>query len=267
VAADPATLTWTAPGTAVPTIRTIHLDADGGPVGAGGSGARYITATDGTRWVMKATFLGGQAHRYLHVNEALTAQIAHRMGICVPELAAVELTDDQVRGFSVVASPTTTSAVATRLIDPAEPLSPETASAAPVADRAAIVTLDYLSWNTDEKPEHILAQHTSNGWRLWPIDHGHTFAVADTLADHVDPARPAPPPMALLAQDLSPTDLEPWIVAAESIKRREFYSMVQQLPPSWVAEPDAADILADALIERVRHMRDGLGEQLGSAHN
>src|SRR5207248_9065060 len=46
-------------------LPTIELAADGGLVGFGGSGAHYMTATDGSRWIMKASYFGGQQHRYL----------------------------------------------------------------------------------------------------------------------------------------------------------------------------------------------------------
>ncbi len=243
------------------------MASDGGPVGNGGSGARYITATDGSQWVMKATFLGGQAHRYLYVNEALTSQVAHRMGMAVPELAVVELSTEQLEAFNSTAPETARTVVATRLIEPAEPLSPATATASSRLDRAGIITLDHISWNTDEKPEHVLAQRSGGTWKLWPIDHGHTFAVADSLTGSVDPDRPAVAPMPLLAGGVALGDTEMWIDAAESIRRSEFYGMVQQLPAAWVVEPDAPDILADALIARVRTLRAGLAQHLPETHN
>lgn len=243
------------------------METDGGPVGNGGSGARYMTATDGSQWVMKATFFGGQAHRYLYANEAVTAQIAHRMGVAVPELAVVELSEEQLRKFSSTAPETARTIVATRLIEPAEALTPPTAAASTRLDRAGIITLDYISWNSDEKPEHVLAQRENGSWKLWPIDHGHTFAVADTLTGNLDPNRPTSPPMPLLAQGVTLGDAQIWIDAAQSIQRSEFYGMVQQLPAAWVVEPDAPEILADVLVTRVRDMKTGLAQHLPESHN
>jgi hypothetical protein len=70
---------------------TIELASDDGAVGSGGSGSRYMTATDGTRWVMKATYFGGQSHRYLYLNEAVGASIAVGLGISVPKPAVLKL--------------------------------------------------------------------------------------------------------------------------------------------------------------------------------
>src|SRR6266571_1453246 len=77
-----------------PSLRTIRLAKVGSPVGYGGSGARYVTSTEGARWVMKAHFLNGQ-HAYLCLNEAVSAQIAMRLSVSAPGAAVVELDEDQ----------------------------------------------------------------------------------------------------------------------------------------------------------------------------
>jgi hypothetical protein len=115
------------------------MAADGGPVGNGGSGARYITGTDGARWIMKATFFGGQAHRYLYLNEALSAQIAWRLGVAVPDVAVVELSPEQLGTFCSIAPESERYVVASRRVEPAEALSPATASEARRSERAGII--------------------------------------------------------------------------------------------------------------------------------
>jgi len=235
---------------------------DGGPVGDGGSGARYITDTDGARWVLKGTIFGGQAHRYLYANEAVTAQIGHRMGLRVPEIAIVELSDEQLAGFNAAAPSSARFLIGSQLIDPAEPLTPDSAAGSSRVERAGIVTLDSLVWNTDRKPEHVLAEAVGGDWRLWPIDHGHTFAVADTLSGNLDPTRLANPPLELLASGLEAADINHWADQIEAIKRSEFHEIVRALPAAWVVEPDAPDLLADALFARAKLVRAELSAHL-----
>jgi hypothetical protein len=168
----------------------IEMAVDGGPVGSGGSGARYITDADGVRWVMKAPFLGGQAHGYLCLNEGLAAQIAWRIGVAAPQAGVVELSVAQLRGFSTSAPEQARFVFASQLIEPGESLTPEAARESLPSDRGGIVALDELIWNTDRKPEHVIARRDDDGeWHLHPIDHGHCFAVADTLAGSLDPTQ------------------------------------------------------------------------------
>ena len=63
----------------------IELDRDDGPVGEGGSGARKITATDGSKWIAKATYFGGHPHRYFYLNEALVKLVGERLEIRIRE--------------------------------------------------------------------------------------------------------------------------------------------------------------------------------------
>jgi hypothetical protein len=100
---------------------------------------------------------------------------------------------------------------------------------------------------------------------LSPIDHGHTFATADTVVGHLDPSAPMPPPQPLLGDGLTSADVLPWIGAAKEISRKEFYDMACALPGPWVVEPDAPDALADALVSRVREVASSLPNSLPRA--
>jgi hypothetical protein len=196
-----ASSTWTL-GTGTPVqLTTISLGIDNGPVGRGGSGARYVTSTDGTKWIMKATFFGGQAHRYLYLNEALSAQVAWTLGVRTPDLAIMELSPEQLRTFSSTAPESSRYAIASRMIEPAEALSPDLVGEISPSERAGVTVLDAVVWNTDRNPEHLLvSRDDSRERRLWAIDHGHTFATADTIVGHLDPAAPMPPPPPAIAQ-------------------------------------------------------------------
>src|SRR5436309_2575788 len=113
-----------------PGLTTIEFGTDGGYVGAGGSGARVMTAPDQTKWIIKSHFLGGQQHRYLCLNEAVTAQLATRIGVAVPTPAVLELTAEQLASFSTTASAADRFMYATAYIEPAEVLSPSAAAEA-----------------------------------------------------------------------------------------------------------------------------------------
>jgi len=180
------------------SIREITLGADHGQIGSGGSGAHWVTAADATRWVAKATFFGGQQHKYLYLNEALTSLIAQRLGVGVPEPAALRLTAAQAEQFRQGLSDVERLVFASARIEPSEALSPEAARSADKLEVAGIIVFDTLIWNTDEKPEHVLAQPQDDGtWRLWPVDRGHALAVADSLQS-LQPVDAAYQPMQLL---------------------------------------------------------------------
>jgi hypothetical protein len=243
-------------------IPVFSLVQDHGPMGAGGSGARLITASDGNRWVMKSPILGGQTHRFFCLNEALCGLVGKRMGVNVPDVAAIELTTGQLRAFSASASETERFAVATRLIEPAEPLTPATAVAVPRASRAGIVTLDALVTNSDRKEEHLLAHHTDDGdWDVTSIDHGHTIAMGDALSA-VDPHAAVASPLPLLAQGLTSGDVSPWIETAQGVTRVEFKQMVGAAPAAWVVEPDGDEVLAEVLTARARNLAHSLSPHL-----
>jgi HipA-like kinase len=260
------TAIWT-PGVATAAQLTrIGMARDGGQVGQGGSAARYITGTDGGQWIMKAAFFGGQTHRYLYLNEALSAQVGWRLGVAVPTVAVVELDPEQLQTYSATVPESSRYVIASRRVEPAEALSPTTAAAAARSERAGIAVLDAIVWNTDRKPEHVLAHRGTDGeWHLAPIDHGHTFATADTIVGHLDPNASMPGRDALLHEGLTSADLLPWIEAAEDISRQEFYDMARSLPAPWVVEPDAPDALADALFARVRRVAEALPSSFSAA--
>lgn len=253
-------ITWT---TAV-GLPTITLSADRGPVGTGGSGARYMVANDGSRWVMKANYFGGQQHRYLCLNEALCCQIARRLGVSVPQAAVVQLTLDQARVYKADANEPDRFVVASELIEPAEPLSPASAAGADSTQVTGIVAFDALVRNTDRKEEHVLAQQREDdGWHLWAIDHGHTLATADMLRGSFDELQPALEPMTLLRQQISADDIEGWCDTAATVSRVEFKQMVDALPGPWVVEPDAPVTLADILFARAQNLGQLLAPHLG----
>jgi hypothetical protein len=233
------------------------MAADGGAVGRGGSGARYMTDQDGDRWIVKANFFGGQPHRYLLLNEAVSAQVAFRLGVRVPEIAIVELSTDQLAGFTSTAPESARFIIGSRLVNPAEALSPDAARFVSSHERAGVVTLDGLVWNSDRQLEHVLVQEAEDGpWPIWAIDHGHTLATGDSISGHLDAALPAVPAPSLLSDGLTPADIAPWVDAAQSIRRVEYYEMVQALPGSWIVEPDAPDTIADALFQRAKGLAD-----------
>lgn len=239
-----------------PGLTSVEFGTDGGYTGAGGSGARYMTAPDGTRWVVKAHFLGGQAHRYLCMNEAVSSQIAVRLHVPVPTPGVLELTEAQLRSYSSTASIADRYVFASELIAPAEPLSPTAAAGADPSELAGIAVLDALICNIDRKPEHILAQRENvDEWDVWAIDHGHSFAVSDTVTGlAVD--QPTPPPIPMIAPFITMETAEPFIAAAEAIPRSEFAAMVNGLPAPWVLEPDAGETVADVLAGRARQLRE-----------
>jgi len=124
------------------------------------------------------------------------------------------------------------------------------------------VVFDALTWNSDQKPEHVLVSpRTSGSWPVWTIDRGNTFTTTNTLSQ-LDPSTPIPQPMALLQPGLQMARAEPWIRSAESISRTEFQAMVRGLPAPWIIEPDAPEMLADALVQRVKNLRGLLSNHL-----
>jgi hypothetical protein len=263
-AEEGSTYSSLAPSHRAEHLPTIELAADVGPVGSGGSGAHFIAASDGTRWVMKANYFGGQQHRYLCLNEALCAQIGRRLGVNVPDAAIVYLTLDQAQTFKPGVGEPERFVFASRLIEPAEPLSPASAAGAETTEMAGIVTLDALVRNTDRKEEHILAQRRSDdGWRLWAIDHGHTLATADTLKGTFDPLQASVPPIALLQQHVGREDVRPWCESAAAVPRVEYKKMVDALPGAWVVEPDAPETLADILFARAQNLAQLLAPHVG----
>lgn len=150
-------------------IGEIELDRDEGPIGQGGSGARWITAPDGSKWSAKATYFGGHGHRYFYVNEALTKLIAERLDVRVPDAAALRLTPEQAEAFSPGRSEQDRVIFACRRIE-GEALTPAVVQATAAADRAGIIVLDAAVWNTDDKAEHVIAEESTGEWRLWPVD-------------------------------------------------------------------------------------------------
>jgi hypothetical protein len=184
--------------------------------------------------------------------------VGHRLGIRVPEIRAVELTTTQLHVFNAGALETESVLVASRLIEPAEALTPSSTNEVDGADLAGIYVFDTLVWNTDRKEEHVLAQKREDGWDLFSIDHANALSVGDTLAGALDPQQLAPPPMTLIRPLIGMADLEPWVERAQEISRPEFARMVHSLPSWWVVEPDAADTLADALYARAKALKSAI---------
>jgi hypothetical protein len=238
------------------SVPILTLREDHGQMGAGGSGARLVTCSDGERWVMKSPILGGQRHPFFCLNEAIGGLVGHRLGANVPEVAVVELTLEQVQTYDAAAAAASRFVVATRLIEPAEPLSPDTAVRAEKGEVAGLVALDALIANTDAKEEHVLAYREDaddDRWRLAAIDRGHSLAMGSNLASFASDA-PAAPPVPLLAQQIAAADLARWVEKARAVRREEFLEMVRVLPGTWVVEPDGAETLADALFQRAQDL-------------
>lgn len=246
-----------------PALRALELEIDGGAVGNGSSGSRFVTTLDGTRWVMKSHILGGQQHRYLCLNEAVYAQLATRVGVSVPEPAVIRLSDEQLAALRPGAASTDRFCFGSALVEHAEALSPTAAAEADPQQLAGVVVLDALVVNTDRKPEHVLARPRDGGWDIWAIDHGHTLAVSDTLSGFQVEV-PAPPPMPLLGNHISYRDVEPWINRLTSLEPPELKAMVEGLPAPWVIEPDASTTLGDVLLERIRRLPDLLRPHLAN---
>lgn len=216
-----------------PGLVAVFLDVDGGPVGEGGSGARYATSTDQRRWVIKSHVFGGQPHRYLCLNEAVCAQIAMWVGIDVPQPAVMELTTDQLEAMAPTASATDRFVYASARIDPSEPLSGTAADDAYGEQLAGIAVLDALVANTDQKPEHLRAQKRDDGsWRVVPVDYGHTLATADALSGF-DAAKAPSPPHSLLQPRLTRDAADQWIKRFEKLRPAQISAMVEGLPPAW----------------------------------
>jgi hypothetical protein len=224
----------------------------------GGSGSHYMTADDDddSRWVMKSTYFGGQAHAYLYLNETLSALIGREIGAPVPEPASLRLEPDQVRAFKPNFDAKDLVIFATARIDPSEPLSSAAVDAVDAAQPASIVVLDQLVWNTDRlgKPEHVLAESTGDGaWQLWAVDHGHTFCIQDTLDDSLLAAeRVAQDPYDQLLRVVTRQTLEPIIEKALALGREGFERLIRMLPGEWIVQPDAPERLAQALERRAQ---------------
>jgi len=243
------------------------LRDDHGSIGAGGSGARLITASNDAKWVMKAPIFGGQSHRFLCLNEAVCGLIGRLIGANVPDVAVIELTTEQLESFKPAARETERFAVATGLIEPAEALTPDTASQVPVSEVAPVIVLDAWVNNTDRKEEHVLVhQDESEDWHVTAIDHGHTIAMGDTLVDALLPETPQQP-FPTLASRVTDQDLEPWIRRAQSVPREDLVAIVEALPSSWVVEPDASAVLADALVVRAKNLKRVLAPVFFAADN
>lgn len=236
-------------------LSEVSFHEDDGPVGDGGSGSHYVTATDGSKWVLKSTYFGGQPHRYLYLNEALGALVAEALGAPVPRVAVMRLTLEQARVFKSDATEADGVLFASERIDPCEALSPEAVDGASTAALGSINVLDRLIWNTDRhgKPEHVLARKRpyEEAWDIWAVDHGHCFSVADVLSDNDLAAdRVAQPTWEWLTRRLSRDDQAPFVERAQRIGVEGYASMIDELPSEWVVEPDARDRLAAALTAR-----------------
>lgn len=236
-----------------PSLLAISMAVDEGPVGAGGSGSRYIRSPEGDRWVMKSHVLGGQEHAYLCLNEAVAFQLATRIGANVPRAAVVELSLEQLEVLEPSASPSARFMFASEFITGAEALSPSAASAVDPVELAGIVALDAVARNTDRKPEHVLARERGGAWDAFAIDHGHSMAVASTLSAFTA-SEPMVAPMPLLQQHIGRADFGRARDAAGAIERREVVAMVEGLPTPWVIEPDGSATLADVLMVRLRDL-------------
>jgi hypothetical protein len=247
-----ASISWQLRREGAPSLVTVRLAVDEGAVGMGGSGARYVTSTDGSRWVVKTHIFG--SHQCLCMNEAVSSQIAQRMELRIPEPAVLELDSEQLLKLHPGAQETDRFFFASRRVEDDEPLSPAAAAGTDPEALAGIVVLDALVRNTDQKPEHLLAQPQEDGtWRVLPIDYGHALAVGDTVTSF-DPSAEASPIPQLLQDHVSWPHIEPWIATVRDISRHEFQAMVEGLPTPWVFEPDAGSTIADALLHRVQRL-------------
>ena len=238
-------------------LRRLELETDDGRIGQGGSGPHYMTATDGTKGVMKSTYFGGQSHPFLYLNEGLCALIALRLGVPVPEPYVLQLSLEQAHSFKPDATDADRFIFASQRIEPVEMLTPEIAAQADPRVLAGIVVLDALVWNTDRKDEHVLAEASDEGWRIWAVDHGHTLVMGDTLDSLPDTDRDHPP-FALLSSRLSFSDLEPWLAAVDEVQPEDFVDLVRSLPEQWLRDSDAPQRLARALYCRTGFLEQGL---------
>jgi hypothetical protein len=266
---DPATPTTSTRSSRRPgglRIAALALREDHGRMGGGGSGARLTTCSDGQRWVLKSPIFGGQSHPFFCLNEAVGSLVGRRLGVNVPDVAVVEFSQNQLHAYNAQAPSTARFAVAIRLIDPAEAVSPETASLAHRGEVAGLLTHNALISNTDAKEEHVLAyrdDEDDDRWRLAGIDYAHSLAMGPSLSSF-DPTTPAPQPLPLLAQRVTAADVAPWVEAARAIRREEFLEIIQVLPGTWVVEPDGCETLADALFKRAQTLDQVVSQHFGA---
>jgi hypothetical protein len=236
-------------------------------MGEGGSGARLATCSDGNRWVLKSSIFGGHTHPFFCLNEAVGALLGRRLGVNVPDVAVVELSQEELRAYNTQAPSTSRFVVAIRLIDPAEAVSPDTAALADTGEIAGLLTHNALISNTDAKEEHVLAYREdddSDTWRLAGIDFANSLAMGPSLSSF-DPDGPALPPVPLLAQHITGADVAKWVEAAREIRRDDFLEIVHVLPGTWVIEPEGAETLADALFRRAQGLDRVLSPHFGPA--
>jgi hypothetical protein len=231
-------------------ISVVEFERDDGEVGNGGSGARYVASTDGRRWVLKHQ-LGGQSHGTLLSNEVIGGLLGQRLGIAVPEVAAMRMAPEQVRSVfgRDVAEPQLF--FLSLRVEQAENASPESLAAGSPENTAEVVVLNALLANPDVKAEHVLARKTEDGSFVHlPVDWGHAvFGPVDDFTQPPDPGAQHQPWAELLRHTTS-EHVRAAVERVQSLTRGDCCQILEEIPEGWRITANQTEIVANWLIER-----------------
>ena len=245
----------------------------------GGSQSHLLRASDGAYYVVK--FQNNPQHVRVLANEMFATRLAKWLGLPVPEVEAIEVSDwliantPELRvqvGGSCVPCSSGRQLGSLYSCDPASPIFdylPESAlgKVANLQDFARVLVLDKWTANSDGRQAIFCRKSGRGRYRATFIDHGYCFNAGEwALSD--SPLRGVYANQRVYEGVTSWDSFEPALSRAERMERSDLWSCVENIPEEWCGcDSGALRGLVDSLFRRRGMIRQLIDEFRCSSRN
>lgn len=156
----------------------------------GGSDSQLFRAENGSDYVTK--FKNNPQGRKILANEYMVAELGRLVGAPYPESALLRVSEEIIGaseikfngemaesgiqfGSQYMANDNRTSANDPNPAQISDFINPE--------DIPALIVMDTLTLNDDQKTQHIVFYPEGDGYRFWAVDYGHCLGITDPWSD------------------------------------------------------------------------------------
>lgn len=238
----------------------------------GGSQSHLLRASDGAYYVTK--FQNNPQHVRVLANEMLATRLAEWLGLPVPPVEIIEISDWLVANTAELRMQVGTSSVpcssgrqlASRYCgDPLTPVFdylPETAlgRVANLEDFARVLVFDKWTGNSDGRQAIFSRKNNRARYRATFIDHGYCFNAGEwSFSD--SPLRGVYPKACVYSGVRNWDSFEPTLSRAESCSHSDLWALTQDIPEEWYGrDSQGLEKMVEALFRRRNRIRDLIDE-------